>query len=69
MIKEIVVGPEGFTCAAAEHGLFGAYDDCLVPVLGIQAKRYSIPSEQDTVNEMVENAGSLMESFVRDTQQ
>ena len=28
---------------------------------------YSIPSEQDTVNEMVENAGSLMESFVRDT--
>ena len=68
VIKEANSSRARFTCAAAEHGLFGiSDDDCLVPNTLDPSEGYSIPSEQDTVNEMVENAGSLMESFVRDT--
>ena len=68
VIKEANSSRARFTCAAAEHGLFGiSDDDCLIPNTVDPSEGYSIPSEQDTINEMVENAGSLMESFVRDT--
>ena len=68
IIKEANSSRARFTCAAAEHGLFGiSDDDCVIPNSVNPSEGYSIPSEQDTVNEMVENAGSLMDSFVRDT--
>ncbi|MAS22754.1 MAG: hypothetical protein CMA44_00875 [Euryarchaeota archaeon] len=68
VIKEANSSRARFTCAAAEHGLFGiSDDDCLIPNTVDPSEGYSIPSEQDTINEMVENSGSLMQSFVRDT--
>jgi len=68
IVKEANSSRARFTCAASEHGLFGINDpQCTIANTVNPTEGYSIPSEQDTVNEMVENAGSLMDSFVRDT--
>ena len=63
IIKEANSSESRFRCAMEQHGVLGFnLDQCLSTEQG-----YVIPQDQDTVNEMVENAGSLMDSFVRDT--
>ena len=63
IIKEANSSESRFRCAMEQHGVLGFnLDQCLSSEQG-----YVIPQDQDTVNEMVENAGSLMDSFVRDT--
>ena len=67
IIKEANSSRARFTCAMEEHGVVGFnLENCPVSSTSIN-DGYSIPSDQGTVNEMVENAGSLMDSFVRDT--
>ena len=68
IIKEENSAQYRFRCAMEEHqiggnfGLEGCQFSEMTPDDG-----YVIPDDQDTVNEMVENSGSLMDSFVRDT--
>ena len=66
IIKEQYSSRSRFSCAMQEHGVGGFNidnEDCVA----VGDNGYVIPDEQETVNEMVENAGSLMDSFVRDT--
>ena len=67
IIKEANSSRARFTCSMEEHGIIGFnLENC--PVSSINSNEgYSIPDDQDAVNSMVENAGSLMDSFVRDT--
>ena len=67
IIKEANSSRDRFTCAMEEHGIAGFnLENC--PLSSTNSNQgYSIPDDQDAVNSMVENAGSLMDSFVRDT--
>ena len=67
IIKEENSAQNRFRCAMEEHGVAGFnLQDCPITTASPN-DGYVIPQNQDTVNEMVENSGSLMESFVRDT--
>ncbi|MED5486811.1 MAG: MMPL family transporter [Candidatus Thermoplasmatota archaeon] len=67
IIKEANSSRTRFACAMEEHGIQGvALENC--PVSSFNSNDgYSVPDNQDAVNNLVENAGSLMDSFVRDT--
>ena len=67
IIKEANSSRARFTCAMEEHGIAGFnLENC--PLSSTNSNEgYSIPDDQDAVNSMVENAGNLMNSFVRDT--
>ena len=67
VIKEANSSRARFACAMEEHGIVGFnLENC--PISSINSNEgYSIPDDQDAVNSMVENAGNLMDSFVRDT--
>ncbi|MDP6325043.1 MAG: MMPL family transporter [Candidatus Thalassarchaeaceae archaeon] len=67
IIKEENSAQNRFRCAMEEHGVAGFnLEDCPITTASPN-DGYVIPQDQNTVNEMVENAGSLMDSFVRDT--
>ncbi|MDG1525699.1 MAG: MMPL family transporter, partial [Candidatus Thalassarchaeaceae archaeon] len=67
IIKEENSAQNRFRCAMEEHGIAGFnLEDCPITTASPN-DGYVIPQNQDTINEMVENSGSLMESFVRDT--
>jgi predicted RND superfamily exporter protein len=70
IVKEANSSRTRFACALEMHGIEQLQaDDCTIASSNSQftSEGYSIPSDQDTVNNLVENAGSLMDSFVRDT--
>ena len=67
IIKEENSAQNRFRCAIEEHGVAGFnLQDCPITTASPN-DGYVIPQDQNTVNEMVGNAGNLMDSFVRDT--
>jgi len=66
IIKEQYSSRSRFSCAMQEHGV-GGFNIDNENCLAVGDNGYVIPDDQDTVNEMVDNAGNLMDSFVRDT--
>ncbi len=67
IIKEENSAQNRFRCAMEEHGVAGFnLENCPI-TSSTPNDGYVIPQDQNTVNEMVENSGSLMDSFVRDT--
>ena len=70
IVKEANSSRTRFACALEMHGIEQLQaDDCTIANTNSQFFNdgYSIPNDQDTVNNLVENAGALMDSFVRDT--
>jgi|TARA_B100000214_G_scaffold372179_1_gene349923 hypothetical protein len=67
IIKEANSSSYRFTCAVEKYGLpTGPNDNCAISNSNPN-EGYSIPSDQERVDNLVDQAGSLMESFVRDT--
>tara|TARA_Y100001970_G_scaffold215544_1_gene263699 strand:- start:66 stop:3284 length:3219 start_codon:yes stop_codon:yes gene_type:complete len=67
VIKEANSSSWRFNCAMEKYGLPTSDDEsCTIASLN-PYYGYEIPDEQDRVDEFVENAGSLIESMVRDT--
>ena len=67
IVKEANSSRGRFACAMEDHGIQGvALQNCPVSSTNTQPG-YSIPDRQDAVDQLVENAGSLMDNFVRDT--
>ena len=67
IVKEGNSSQDRFVCAMEEHGIQDVgLENC--PLSSANSNDgYSIPSDQSIVNNLVDNAGSLMDSFVRDT--
>ena len=67
IIKEANSSSYRFSCAVEKYGLpTGPNDNCAISNSNPN-EGYSIPSDQERVDNLVDQAGSLMESFVRDT--
>tara|TARA_Y100001970_G_scaffold291719_1_gene429994 strand:- start:66 stop:3284 length:3219 start_codon:yes stop_codon:yes gene_type:complete len=67
VIKEANSSSWRFNCAMEKYGLPTSDDEsCTIASLN-PYYGYEIPDEQDRVDEFVDNAGSLIESMVRDT--
>ena len=67
IIKEANSSSYRFSCAVEKYGLpTGPTDNCAISNSNPN-EGYSIPSDQERVDNLVDQAGSLMESFVRDT--
>ena len=67
IIKEANSSSYRFSCAVEKYGLpTGPNDNCAVSNSNPN-EGYSIPGDQERVDNLVDQAGSLMESFVRDT--
>lgn len=67
IIKEANSSSYRFSCAVEKYGLpTGPNDNCAISSSNPN-EGYSIPSDQERVDNLVDQAGSLMESFVRDT--
>tara|TARA_B100001142_G_scaffold1623_1_gene1675 strand:+ start:806 stop:3964 length:3159 start_codon:yes stop_codon:yes gene_type:complete len=67
IIKEANSSSNRFNCAVEKYGLpTGQSDDCAVSSLN-PYKGYSIPDEQERIDNLVDQTSSLLESFVRDT--
>ncbi|MDP6906365.1 MAG: MMPL family transporter [Candidatus Thalassarchaeaceae archaeon] len=67
IIKEANSSRSRFACSMEEHGLFGfTLENCPISSANTE-EGYSIPEQQESIDEYVDNAGSLMESFAKDT--
>ena len=67
IIKEANSSSYRFSCAVEKYGLpTGPNDNCAVSNSNPN-EGYSIPGDQERVDNLVDQTGSLMESFVRDT--
>mgnify|MGYP001806875325 FL=1 len=67
VIKEANSSSWRFNCAMEKYGLPTSDDEsCTIASLN-PYYGYEIPDEQDRIDEFIENAGSLVESMVRDT--
>ena len=67
IVKEANSSSYRFSCAVEKYGLpTGPNDNCAVSNSNPN-EGYSIPGDQERVDNLVNQAGSLMESFVRDT--
>ena len=67
IIKEANSSSYRFNCAVEKYGLpTGQSDDCAVSSLN-PYEGYSIPDEQERIDNLVDQTSSLLESFVRDT--
>ena len=67
IIKEANSSSYRFNCAVEKYGLpTGQNQDCVVSSLN-SFEGYSIPDEQDRIDNLVDQTSSLLESFVRDT--
>ena len=67
IIKEANSSSYRFSCAVEKYGLpTGPNDNCAISNSNPN-EGYSIPGDQERVDNLVDQAGSLMESFVRDT--
>lgn len=67
VIKEANSSRTRFACAMEKHGIRGIDQQTCPISANNPSEGYSIPNNQDSVNNLVRNAGSLMDSFVRDT--
>ena len=67
IIKEANSSSYRFNCAVEKYGLpTGPSDNCAISSSNPN-EGYSIPDDQERVDTLVDQAGSLIESFVRDT--
>ena len=67
IIKEANSSSYRFTCAVEKYGLpTGPNDNCAISSSNPN-EGYSIPDDQQRIDNLVDQSGSLMESFVRDT--
>ena len=67
IIKEANSSSYRFNCAVEKYGLpTGQSDDCSVSSLN-PYEGYSIPNDQERIDNLVDQTSSLLESFVRDT--
>ena len=67
IIKEANSSSYRFNCAVEKYGLpTGQTQDCAVSSLN-PYEGYSIPDEQESIDNLVDQTSSLLESFVRDT--
>ena len=67
IIKEANSSSYRFNCAVEKYGLpTGQTQDCAVSSLN-PYEGYSIPDEQERIDNLVDQTSSLLESFVRDT--
>jgi predicted RND superfamily exporter protein len=67
IIKEANSSSYRFNCAVEKYGLpTGPSDNCAISSSNPN-EGYSIPEDQERVDTLVDQAGSLIESFVRDT--